>query len=562
MRTILYMYIALLFACATSCSKSLSNEEVVNLPQIDSVAYYDSIQNVNLANRISGASVGYFQSAQKYNLNIVYFIPNDVQPATNFQKRLSELMLWTQNWYKQQMTANGYPNKTFGLFTNAAGDNVRFNIIFGKKDKTQYDYNNGSSNVIAEINEFYTANPQLKTGDHNLIILPSFYTQSNGVPGGGPIGPPFYGLGRNCFALDYADLDIMHMGTNQTALGQAFITWFGGLVHELGHGLNLPHNRQKVSEGSDPQKGMALMWAGNSTLGLSPTFLTGADAAVLNANQVFNNDNGIYYGSVNTTLQRLNAVYDQTKAAIILSGKYASDKVVTNVLCFNDPNVNNEGTGVNKDYNAIAWAAKPIGVDSFYIEMPINELVEKSDGMTYEAKLKFVHANGVVKEYPYLYKFQNGIPLINFGDKTYHDKSNWQVIGFSSQEISTAYPGFAIRAIDGNINTYWHSNWSQQPASIHPHFIAVDFGISRTLHGVSLWQRLNSFAGNSKDIEIYTSTDNQNWSLVKATSLASSGALQNIDFATSLQARYLKVVVLSSYGTNENNCSLAEIATY
>lgn len=90
-----------------------------------------------------------------------------------------------------------------------------------------------------------------------------------------PGGVPFYGMGRYCFALDYPAFDIKHLG-QPTKEGRLLTKWYGGLAHELGHGLNLPHNHQTTSDGK--KYGTALMGAGNYTFGTSPTFLTPAAA--------------------------------------------------------------------------------------------------------------------------------------------------------------------------------------------------------------------------------------------------------------------------------------------
>lgn len=67
--------------------------------------------------------------------------------------------------------------------------------------------------------------------------------------------------------------------------GRLLTKWYGGLAHELGHGLNLPHNHQTTSDGK--KYGTALMGAGNYTFGTSPTFLTPASCALLDACEVF-----------------------------------------------------------------------------------------------------------------------------------------------------------------------------------------------------------------------------------------------------------------------------------
>ncbi len=61
---------------------------------------------------------------------------------------------------------------------------------------------------------------------------------------------PFTAWGRNCFALDYPAFDIKHLG-QKTREGRLLTKWYGGMAHELGHGLNLPHNHQTASDGKN-----------------------------------------------------------------------------------------------------------------------------------------------------------------------------------------------------------------------------------------------------------------------------------------------------------------------
>ncbi|MBO9675294.1 MAG: discoidin domain-containing protein [Sphingobacteriaceae bacterium] len=533
-----WLCVSLLFT-TVSCKKSIV-ETVVEPPatQQDTVVTYTS--------------------DRKYNLNVIYFIPSDVIPPANYQKRLSELLLWGQNWYKQQMALNGYPNKTFGLYTNAAKTDVRLIVINGAKSKDNYKYDGGSVNVMNEINSYFSANPSLKSGDHNLIIIPSYFMKADGTPGGGSFGPPFYGIGKSCFALDYLDLDIKHLGKSDL-LGNEFSVWFGGMMHELGHGLNLPHNCQKVSENNDPLKGMALMWAGNGTLGKSPTFLTAADCAILNVNQVFNTDTKLYYGAVNSVIKKIYAKYDVAKQSIIVSGKFTTNGKVTSILYYNDPNVNNEGTGVNKDYNATTWESKTIGTDSFYVEMPISELKYKTDGIPYELKVKLVNDNGNVTENIFPYTFNAGIPVIEFGLKpSQYDNSTWAVIGFSSNQTS-GDDGKAINIIDGNFLTSWISRWSD-PVAVPPHFVAIDMKAPLPFTGFTISME-SRYGAKCKDIEIQISMDGSNWQSAGTFTLKAIAGPQHVYLSSQKTARYFKVIVLSSYNGG-NAANIAEIAPF
>lgn len=60
-----------------------------------------------------------FSSDHLYNLNVIYFIPNDLDTIPGYEKRLSEILLWGQDYFADEMDSNGYPGKTFGLLTNA-----------------------------------------------------------------------------------------------------------------------------------------------------------------------------------------------------------------------------------------------------------------------------------------------------------------------------------------------------------------------------------------------------------------------------------------------------------
>ena len=95
------------------------------------------------------------------------------------------------------------------------------------------------------MNAYLDAEPGRRTSQHSFIIMPTHYDeQYNDM---NPGGVPFYGLGINCFALDYAHFDIKHLGQN-TREGHLLTKWYGGFAHELGHGLNLPHNLGTVSD--------------------------------------------------------------------------------------------------------------------------------------------------------------------------------------------------------------------------------------------------------------------------------------------------------------------------
>ena len=114
-----------------------------------------------------------YSSDHIHNLNLIYFVPNDLDTLPGYQKRLSDLMLWGQKFYKDEMARNGYPDKTFGMFVNSA-NRVKIIVIRGTKPKSSYPYSGGSGAVSQEINAYFTAHPGDNTSEHTLVIMPSY----------------------------------------------------------------------------------------------------------------------------------------------------------------------------------------------------------------------------------------------------------------------------------------------------------------------------------------------------------------------------------------------------
>ncbi|MGY0036725.1 hypothetical protein [Pedobacter sp. NJ-S-72] len=264
-------------------------------------------------------------SDRERNLNVVYFVPSDLDTLKDYQRRYSEILLYYQNWYMQEMQRNGYGNKTFGLLTDAITKRVKIITIRGKLPKSSYPYEGGSGAMQQEVIAYFAAHPADQTSQHTLILIPNYAIDASG----GPTGGPFYGTGRWCYAIDYADFDIKYIGQTST-LANRFTDWFGGVAHELGHGLNLSHNSPKVSEMAT--LGHTLMYW--TQFGKIPTFLSSADCARLNTNEIFNKDTKTYYGPVNASIKSIHAKYDAAKGAIVVSGRFSTDTPVTDVMYY------------------------------------------------------------------------------------------------------------------------------------------------------------------------------------------------------------------------------------
>ena len=319
-------------------------------------------------------------------LNVVYFLGSDTEPVPDYERRLSELLLYLQQFYGREMQRHGYGARSFGLDIKSPG---RVNIIEykAKNPAAPYPYENGGGwKAAQELEEFFKANPDRKKSQHTLVIMPTWNDEKNGPDN--PGGVPFYGMGRNCFALDYPAFDIKHLG-QKTREGQLLTKWYGGLAHELGHGLNLPHNHQTASDGK--KYGTALMGAGNYTFGTSPTFLTPASCALLDACEVFSVTPAQKFYEGRPEVEIKDTAISFKGDQILISGSYKSPQTVKALNVY----VQDPPYAVNQDYDAVSFSQR-LGKKSGKFSMKIDK--KELDGLTnneFRISLMFILANGL-----------------------------------------------------------------------------------------------------------------------------------------------------------------------
>lgn len=485
-----------------------------------------------------------YTSDATYNLNVVYFIPAGSENRAESHRRLSEILLQGQGFFKQEMVRNGFGDKTFNLLLDNDKNRVKIDYVNGKFGASNYPYEGGGSKMIEEIEVYYAANPGVRTSEHVLVLSPVADPRNNDAP--------YYGLGKYCFATDYDDMDIQYLGGNSELSNLATI-YIGGLLHELGHGLNLPHNKERVSQENNVSFGTALMGAGNYTYGSEPTFLTAASCAILNNNQVFNQNSGDFYSGASATIDGIMASYENGN--ILISGDVATDIPVESISIYNDP------ADDNADYDAVTWLSM-VENNAFEVSMPINELHKKGN-TEYVLRFLLNHTNGDITRISYFYEFKNGTPVIAFGEQDYLDRTNWSITNFSSQEDSGGEgdTGRASDILDGDSSTYWHSCWSSGCTNNeYPHSLTIDTGANTTVNGFSFIQR-SSLSRSIKDIEIRISDDNIIWHSLGHFELKNVNSTQNIQLDQQASFRYFEIVSKSAHD-GQQFAALAEVFCY
>ncbi|MGV6944504.1 discoidin domain-containing protein [Sphingobacterium kyonggiense] len=465
-----------------------------------------------------------------YKLNVFYFVPNDVDTFANFKNRLSQILLRGQKEFADDMEKDGYGRKSFGL--NLINDKT-VNVIYlkGKFGKEKYMYEGGGPNIKAEVDAYLEQNPGDKKSVHHLIIVPA-YDLSDPYK---PSGPPYYGSGTYCYALDFQYLDVNYLGTSG-ARGNSATVFIGGLLHELGHGLNASHD--KMIKSMVPSRGTSLMSDGNYTYGKSLTTLSRSSTATFNSSQAFSTETrSDWYTTVNNEITELSVKYEN--GSIVIDGKFQSSKKVNDIIVWNDPA---PFGAANTDYDAISWSGKVVGTDGFHFVCPLTDFY-KLEG-DYQLRIGFVHENGTRTKFGYNYTFVNSIPQISgVAVHKLEPTTGWSILGKDSEE----WDGMASSILDNNRNTFWHSTWrAGQPT--HPHWVAVDMGEVRSFKGLAFRQRDN-LNGALKDVKVYQSTNGTEWTLLKSFQLPNvNGSWSNIDLGSTISTRYLKIESQNSWG--------------
>lgn len=389
------------------------------------------------------------------NLNIVMFVPTDNPALSDYKTRLSTLFIYFQNWLHAEMLRYGY-DKYMGLGIDETSKLVKFIEVKAQYGQAQYPYDSSISaaKILAEIAAYKTAHPtEFSNGAHTLILLP---LRTDGGD------QPFYGYGKNCFAVDNANMAVNKIPNPSS-------NYLGGMLHELGHGLNLPHNHAKYNT-EEPILGTSLMGSGNVSFSKGQkTFLTEVDAAILNRNEIFQNPLPAEtpYETATATVDP-KVTYNSLTQNFDITASFTSDKDVSDVLVYLDPNINNEGytgRGVgNVNYNAVAWRFN-LGINkTFTANVPIKELNYKVNE-SYELFIKLLMKNGNTVTKGYQFSFKAGVPQIGVNNvsKFYQNSSyaGYEIElpvgeyttadivakGISDKDISSVVVGLGLKVI-------------------------------------------------------------------------------------------------------------------
>jgi len=360
-------------------------------------------------------------------LRVVYFYPKDRKPLNNHLERWDRIMNDIQNFFSVEMERLGYGKSQLSL--EKENGKLKLHEVIGKgNDDGTYSYKSGGK-ILGEVSQALKLKGINAKEETLLIVCGLSQTDGKKVK----IYSPYYGMGANqnkgiCFVADSDWLNIdglrpdkskttlqvkEHRDYESFSLARFNTTYIGGTIHELGHGLSLPHN---LATRVESEKGTALMGAGNYTYRQEwrkegkGAFLTNAHAIRLIAHPLFSGTSKQAAQQSKLSIHSLNIGY--INDSLHLKGRLSSNIPTVAMIAYNDgENKGQKRYQVNNDYDATTWTSVISPNGEFLIK--IKDLKEGN----YQIRLVAVHANGSTSIKRMHYSIKGGKPNLEQADK-------------------------------------------------------------------------------------------------------------------------------------------------
>jgi hypothetical protein len=124
--------------------------------------------------------------------------------------------------------------------------------------------------------------------------------------------------------------------------------------------------------------------------------------------------------------------------------------------------------------------------------------------------------------------------------KSYVTLDRFSLVGYSTQQDNSSA---ASMATDGNINTIWHTSYSNNTSTDSERYLKYEFNEPIYLTSMDYTPRQNGTNGNFTTCELYISEDGENWILAGTGSgWANNAAKKTLTLSAPVYTKYVKVV--------------------
>ena len=306
-------------------------------------------------------------------VHIVYWTPADREPAPLYRERLSKIFEDVRKFYAREMERNGFGPRTIKLVRENDGL-CKIHVIRGKHPYSHYDVQSGSEIRKECLPELAKAGVE---ADKETIVL--FCNMSNWDEKARTMSQnsPYYASGSSwsgtAWQVDSPLLDLDLLDKHEPKLqdkqygnisvGRYNSIFIGGVAHELGHALSIPHNRERPDQRE--AFGTALMGSGNRTYGENlrgegkGSFLTMGEALRLASHPIFSGSVKGFQGKPNAELHDAKLV--PNGKSFTFSGRIAANPPVYGIVGYTDP------VG-GSNYDATTYTAVPDAEGRFTFE--------------------------------------------------------------------------------------------------------------------------------------------------------------------------------------------------
>jgi len=332
-------------------------------------------------------------------LLVAYFVTTDRKPIPGYVERFDRVMTEVQRFYREGMKANGYGPMTFRLDRTDKGE-LRVHVVRARKPMRAYG-RNASAAVRNEV-KAALAREGVTIDGRTVVIFQTLLAWEGGKAI--EIGPYCGGgnhLGGTAWAFDDERLDPRKLGSKEPggyyhrpcSIGQFNTHYIGGVAHELGHALSLPHVCERQT---DRGRGKALMGGGNHTYGQEQrgqgpgAFLNANSAMLLSTVRPFAGDLAGAKERPTCTIHDLTATF--AKGVLTLTGRVTASPAAFGISAYDDLE------RIPGNYDGVGWTCK-VGDDGRF-RLDVGEMRRGRSRLN----LRVCHVNGATSRFGYDYE--------------------------------------------------------------------------------------------------------------------------------------------------------------